>query len=75
MKGSKLSAQIVCKLSDVLPLGVGLIFLYSCRNRCHIRQDFLSIVFCIVLFYIYMQILFVGIIGNELIYSLYCVYF
>ena len=62
-------------LSDVLPFGVGLIFLYSCRNRFRFRQEFLNIVFCIAVFYTYMQILFLGIIGNVLVYSLYWVCF
>ena len=59
-------------MSDVLPFGVKLILLYSCRNRFCIRQEFLSIVFCIVVCCIYMQALFLGIIGSVLIYSLYC---
>ena len=57
-------------LNEMLPLDIELNFLYLCRNLVRIRQDFLSIVFCKVVWCIYMQVPFLGIFGKVSIFFL-----
>ena len=58
-------------LNDVLALDVWLIFLCSCRNLVQVRQEFLSIVFCKVVFYFYMELPLLGMFKKVSVYFLF----